>query len=148
MSPTLRGGKQKDELDQKSVRHRPAATAGNPDGIGIWEEPMLCSQGGVPYNKPLLDAKDAEIERLRALVLRLRLEAQGHAQEARTANGTIREAYQVVTGATGEPGNWNGAEPIREEINRLKGGLRKVREYLDESRVDDASWTVEALLAE
>lgn len=26
--------------------------------------PILCSQGGVPYNKPHLDAKDEEIKRL------------------------------------------------------------------------------------
>lgn len=29
------------------------------------DEPLICSQGGIPYNKPHLDAKDAEIERLR-----------------------------------------------------------------------------------
>lgn len=28
-------------------------------------EPLYCSQGGVPYNKAHLDAKDAEIRRLR-----------------------------------------------------------------------------------
>lgn len=44
---------------------------------------------------------------------RLKQEAQIHAQEARTANGTIGKIYQVVTGKTGEPGNWNGAEPVR-----------------------------------
>lgn len=30
-------------------------------------EPLYCSQGGIPYNKAHLDAKDAEIERLRQL---------------------------------------------------------------------------------
>lgn len=29
-------------------------------------EPLLVSQGGIPYNKVHLDAKDAEIDRLRA----------------------------------------------------------------------------------
>lgn len=48
-----------------------------------------------------------------ALIERLRLEAVMHAQEARTANATIAEIYQVCTVSTGEPGNWNGAEPVR-----------------------------------
>jgi hypothetical protein len=43
----------------------------------------------------------------------LKLEAQLHAQEARTANATIAEIYQLCSGGTGEPGNWHGAEPIR-----------------------------------
>lgn len=47
------------------------------------------------------------------LIARLKLEAQIHAQEARTANATIAEIYQCVSGATGEPGNWHGAEPVR-----------------------------------
>lgn len=34
-------------------------------------EPLICSAGGIPYNKPHLDAKDAEIERLRARVAQL-----------------------------------------------------------------------------
>jgi hypothetical protein len=33
--------------------------------------------------------------------------------EARCANHTIYQIYQLVTGATGEPGNWNGAEPVK-----------------------------------
>lgn len=41
------------------------------------------------------------------------LQAQCWKQEARCANHTIAEIYQLVTGATGEPGNWNGAEPVR-----------------------------------
>lgn len=40
-------------------------------------------------------------------------QAKIHAQEARTANASLSECYQVATGSTGEPGNWNGAEPIR-----------------------------------
>jgi hypothetical protein len=55
---------------------------------------------------------------------RLLREASIHAQEARTANATIAEIYQVLTGATGEPGNWNGAEPARKvmaELERVRG---------------------------
>jgi hypothetical protein len=46
-------------------------------------------------------------------------EAQQWKQEARTANATIAEIYQLCTGKTGEPGNWNGAKPVRELIERL-----------------------------
>ncbi len=56
----------------------------------------------------------ARVAELEALVERLRQEAQIHAQEARTANSTIGEIYALVTGRTGEPGNWNGAEPVRQ----------------------------------
>jgi len=69
------------------------------------------------------------------LVARLKLEAQGHAQEARTANATIAEIYQVCTGSTGEPGNWNGAEPVRqlaEERAELLEALRIFVAHADE----------------
>lgn len=61
------------------------------------------------------EKETAERERDRALELaeRLKMEAQCHAMEARTANATIAEIYQVCTGSTGEPGNWHGAEPVR-----------------------------------
>jgi hypothetical protein len=55
-----------------------------------------------------------------ALVQKLKLEAQGHAQEARTANSTIAEIYQHVTEHSGEPGNWNGAQPVADELRRLR----------------------------
>ena len=60
------------------------------------------------------------IAELMELADRLKLEAQMHAQEARTANSTIAEIYQCVTGKTGEPGNWNGAEPVRKRIAELE----------------------------
>lgn len=105
--------------------------------IGGWE--------AVP-NKPhaveyvpasALDTATAEIERLRALSDRLKLEAQAHAQEARTANSTIYEIYQVLSGSTGEPGNWNGAEPARqfvaaarERIAELEGDNTRIKKAL------------------
>ncbi|MGE0444523.1 MAG: hypothetical protein AB7P99_04790 [Vicinamibacterales bacterium] len=61
-----------------------------------------------------------EADDARALAERLKVEAQAHAQEARTANATIAEIYQAVTGATGEPGNWNGARPVVEALRRLR----------------------------
>ncbi|MES2634081.1 MAG: hypothetical protein V4669_13990 [Pseudomonadota bacterium] len=62
----------------------------------------------------------AKIIELIALTDRLKLEAQIHAQEARAANATIADIYQCVTGSTGEPGNWNGAEPVRQRIAELE----------------------------
>lgn len=58
------------------------------------------------------------------LIERLKMEAQIHAQEARTANATIAEIYQIVTGKTGEPGNWHGAEPVRKYIEELRDALK------------------------
>ena len=54
-----------------------------------------------------------------ALSESLKLEAQIHALEARTANATIYEIYRLCTGATGEPGNWSGAEPVRKIVTKL-----------------------------
>lgn len=62
----------------------------------------------------------AENETLRTLAERLKQEAQIHAQEGRTANATIADIYQCVSGATGEPGNWHGAEPVRRRIAELE----------------------------
>jgi hypothetical protein len=55
----------------------------------------------------------AALAKQNELIVLLKQEAQIHAQEAKTANSTIYEIYQCVTGATGEPGNWHGAEPVR-----------------------------------
>ena len=50
---------------------------------------------------------------LRAAYEACKLQAQIWKQEATTANATIAEIYQLCTSKTGEPGNWNGAEPVR-----------------------------------
>lgn len=75
----------------------------------------------------LLAALDAADE----LNARLKLEAQCHAQEARTANATVHEIYQVISGATGEPGNWNGADPVKAYVakaqERIAGLVEVVR---------------------
>lgn len=72
----------------------------------------------------------AEIERLKNLAATLKLQAQIHAQEARTANGTIAEIYQCVSGATGEAGNWHGAQPVRDVIERLQARLRATAQQI------------------
>ena len=64
---------------------------------------------------------------------RLKQEAQIHAMEARTANATISEIYRAVTGGTGEPGSWRGAEPVRECVGELLGLLREARDPVCEA---------------
>ena len=88
----------------------------------------------------------AEVEALKSLSERLKLEAQIHAQEARTANATIAECYQAVAGGKGEPGNWHGAQPVRDCIEALRADAERadaeryrhlkahhVREYPDDN---------------
>lgn len=43
----------------------------------------------------------------------VKLNASAWKQEARTQEATVHEIYQLVTGKTGEPGTWHGAEPVR-----------------------------------
>ncbi len=65
----------------------------------------------------------------RDLMDKLILEARIHAGEAKAANATIYQIYQLLTGATGEPGNWNGAEPARsyvEMTNRYREALEAI----------------------
>jgi hypothetical protein len=74
-------------------------------------------------------------------------QAQIHAQEARCANHTIGEIYQICTGNTGEPGNWNGAEPVRKlaaQRDALLEALRSLDTLIDfsDDNVENV-WTFE-----
>ena len=46
----------------------------------------------------------------------IKLQAQCWKCEANAQKATVQEIYQLCTGATGEPGDWNGAEPVRKLI--------------------------------
>lgn len=59
------------------------------------------------------------VEELTTLSHHLKQQAIGNAQEMRTQKSIVREMYQVFTGATGEPGDWNGAEPARKVMAEL-----------------------------
>jgi hypothetical protein len=50
--------------------------------------------------------------------------------EARTANSTVNEIYQIISGGTGEPGNWNGAEPVRAYVASSQALVQSMREAL------------------
>lgn len=87
-----------------------------------------------------LEEAERERDEARSLCETLKMHASCHAMEARGANATIHEAYQAVTGATGEPGNWNGARPIKEAL-----AAERSRAELAESRLVKAQTDIEAL---
>ncbi|MEZ2132526.1 MULTISPECIES: hypothetical protein [unclassified Sinorhizobium] len=96
----------------------------------------------------------AEVERLTRERDALKLEAQGHAMEARTANHTIAECYQAVTGGKGEPGNWSGANPVREYVTRSEAerdGLAKALERvvcIGKTRSEPWPWRADDMVEE
>lgn len=81
-----------------------------------------------------------------ALVERLKMEAQVHAQEARTQRATVAECYRAATGGTGEPGSWHGAEPVRQRIAALEAELAEARK--DTERLREAAGNLYEVLCE
>lgn len=67
------------------------------------------------------------------LVERLRAEAQTWKLEAMAHKSSLHEAYQACTDASGEPGNWNGAEPIKAKIAALTARAEKAEARLAEA---------------
>lgn len=57
--------------------------------------------------------------------------AQTHAIEARGANATINEIYQIISGGKGEPGNWNGAEPVRRYAEAAEAEVKRLQAEID-----------------
>lgn len=64
--------------------------------------------------------RDIRILKLEAERDACKQEAQVQAQEARTQQAIVHDCYQAVTGGKGEPGDWNGAEPVRRRIAELE----------------------------
>ena len=48
-------------------------------------------------------------------------------QEATTQRATVAECYRAVTGNAGEPGDWNGANPVRDKLAELKSEVERLR---------------------
>jgi hypothetical protein len=71
-----------------------------------------------------------ELRRLQDKCDCLMQEVQCQAQEARTQRTTVWECYQAVTGGTGEPGDWHGAEPVRTRLTELEAEVEKLRHHL------------------
>lgn len=89
---------------------------------------------------PTLESLQRENEELRNLADRLKQEAQQHAMEARGANSTIAEIYQIISYGKGEPGNWNGAEPVRKYAEAAEAEVKRLRDLLQFSH--DTLWEI------
>lgn len=76
----------------------------------------------------------------------LKQQAQIWAQEAKTQKATVQAAYQACTGATGEPGDWNGAAPIR-ALAADRAALRNALEHIAGSCEGRAADVAKAALA-
>jgi formylmethanofuran dehydrogenase subunit E len=95
--------------------------------------------GSTPHQ--LRQEAETRLQAAEALVERLKLEAQAHASEARTANSTIYEIYQVISGGKGEPENWNGAEPVRAYVQAAEAKNRAYAEALEKIAQDTSNTT-------
>ncbi|WGK60561.1 hypothetical protein QAO71_10695 [Halopseudomonas sp. SMJS2] len=106
----------------------------DPDEANVfagWFKNQLIAMGGndghIAETCDIALIRLSDYEALQVLCDRLQLEAQCHAQEARTANATIAEIYRLVSGGTGEPGNWNGTEPVRRKLEELQAECERLR---------------------
>ena len=59
----------------------------------------------------------------------LKMQAKIWKCEARAQAATVRECYQACTGATGEPGDWNGARPVL-ALAEERAWLRNALEHI------------------
>ena len=89
-----------------------------------WAGPIpcpICADASIA-----LQSQAERIKELEAEVAATKQQAQIWKMEADTQKATVREIYQLCTGATGEPGDWNGANPVREVVTErdiLQGQL-------------------------
>lgn len=94
------------------------------------------------------DARIAELEGANAALLQ---QAQIWKQEATTHRATVHEAYRACTGSTGEPGDWNGALPIRAlaaERDDALEQLGKMRMCVNCGKLIDSALPKETVLPE
>lgn len=78
-----------------------------------------------------LERVTAERDSWRRVAERCETEAQQWKGEALAHKSSLHEAYQVLTGATGEPGNWNGAQPVREYVEAAEARISSLTEALE-----------------
>lgn len=65
------------------------------------------------------------VEKLRTERDYMQQQAQIWAIEANTYKNIVHSIYQLCSGSSGEPGDWNGAKPVREYIEKLHWVIRK-----------------------
>ena len=96
-------------------------------GIDGWGN--LCSNAADTMDD--LRSQLAEVEKQRDYAIH---QAQIWKLEAASQKATVAECYQICTDATGEPGDWNGAEPVR----ALKAQLAEAQRDAERGR-----WLIE-----
>lgn len=85
------------------------------------------------------DALRVQLAAAEELAETLKQQAMQHAHEARTQTSTVHEIYQLITGGTGEPGDWEGAEPVRVVLAAARADA--VREFAEWLTTENAqSW--------
>jgi hypothetical protein len=87
------------------------------DGTGSLHTCANGDPGAIPvYAAREIERLTARVAELQDINAKLVLEARIHSTESDTQKSTVHEIYQDCTGAIGEPGDWNGAEPVRKAI--------------------------------
>jgi len=59
------------------------------------------------------------------------MQAQIWASEAKTQRSIVREIYQITTFSSGEPGDWNGAKPVKELMSRFVTACHEIARLRD-----------------
>jgi len=65
------------------------------------------------------------------------LQAQIWASEAKTQKSIVHEVNQIVSGATGEKADWNGANPVREKIAKLESEVSRLQDIINTPENDN-----------
>lgn len=108
------------------------ATVDHSDVLGGYGQ-HLCFATSHEFAVQIADALNTAADKDRQIAALLQ-EAEIHAQESSTANATIYDIYQLCTGSTGEPGNWNGAKPVREMKEHYERQIAVLTERVDKLR--------------
>lgn len=87
-----------------------------------------------------LQSQAERIRELEAEASATKQQAQIWKMEASTQKATVQGIYQLCTGGTGEPGDWNGANPVR----KLIAERDTLRAQLDATGLGEA---LEAIIA-
>jgi len=95
---------------------------------GVCQDGAAILKDGQPLSIEEILADLRGRDDLRRQLDAVRLEAKAHAQEARTQRSTVHEIYQLVSGSSGESGDWHGAQPVRELIAERDGLQRQLDE--------------------